>query len=284
MTLKKYWEFLLINFGLMLVAFGIYAFKIPNKFVTGGVSGIAIIVESFFPQAPVGAIMLIINIILIIVGFAFIDNNFGSKTLYSSFALSGMVWFFEKVHPLASPLTGDTLLELVYSILIPAIGAGIVFNMNASTGGTDIFAKILSKYMHMHIGKTLLMVDFIIAISAGFIFGIQIGMYSVLGLIMKGFFIDIVIESLNLSKQMVIITDKPDLIKKYIIHTLKRGMTIHMAKGGYTEEEKHVITTVVNRKQAVMLRIFIKETDSKAFISISNTSEIVGKGFRNVDL
>jgi uncharacterized membrane-anchored protein YitT (DUF2179 family) len=228
--------------------------------------------------------MMAVNIILIIIGYMFIDKDFGYKTLYSSFALSGMVWLLEKLFPLKASLTGDPMLELVYAILLPAIGSGIVFNLNASTGGTDIVAKILSRHAHLNIGKTLLLVDFIIASSAGLVFGIAIGMYSVLGLIMKAFFIDFVIEGLNMNKQMVIVTDTPDDIKNYIIRVLKRGLTVHLAKGGFTNEDKYVITTVLNRKQAGLLRVFIRETDNKAFVTISNTSEILGKGFRNADL
>ena len=147
-------EFVLINLGLILVALGIYLFKVPNNFATGGVSGLAIVAGHFFPGLSVGPLMMVINVILLVVGLFFIGFNFGYKTVYSSFALSGMVWFFEKVFPISGPLTGDTFLELIYSILLPAVGSAIVFNQNASTGGTDIIAKILSKYTHIHIGKT----------------------------------------------------------------------------------------------------------------------------------
>ncbi|MCX7709252.1 MAG: YitT family protein [Clostridia bacterium] len=277
-------EFLLINLGLFLTALGIYLFKVPNSFVTGGVSGLAIILNHFVPNLSIGPLMMIVNIFLIIAGFIFIGSNFGSKTVYSSFALSGMVWVLERVFPISAPLTGDTFLELVYSILLPAVGSAIVFNQNASTGGTDIVAKILSKLTHVHIGKTLLMADFTIAASAIFVFGIRIGMYSILGLIMKGFLIDFVIEGMNLGKQVVIITTKSAEIKAFIVKELKRGATITKATGAYTNEEKDMITTVVSRGQAVRLRSFVREIDAKAFMTISNTSEIIGKGFRNTDI
>lgn len=280
-TLK---EIFLINLGLFLVAFGIYMFKIPNNFVTGGVSGLAIITGHFVPGLSVGPIMMIINLILLLAGFLFVGSNFASKTIYSSFALSGMVWVLEKVFPVSSSITGDTFLELVYSIILPAVGSAIVFNQNASTGGTDIVAKILSKLTHVNIGKTLLMADLSIAAAAMFVFGARVGMYSILGLVMKGFLIDFVIEGLNLGKQVVIITNKSKAITEFIVNELKRGATITKAAGAYTNEEKDVITTVVNRGQAIKLRIFVKQTDDKAFMTISNTSEIIGKGFRNADI
>ncbi|WHH58667.1 YitT family protein [Petroclostridium sp. X23] len=275
--------FLLINIGLLFVALGIFFFKIPNNFATGGVSGIAMIMSYFFSTISVGPFMLIINIVLLIAGFIFIGFNFGSKTAYSSFVLSGMVWLLEKVcPPISQPLTGDTFLELIFAIVLPAIGSAIVFNQNASTGGTDIIAKILNKYMHVNIGKTLLIADFLITLIAGAVFGIRIGMYSMLGLFMKGFIVDLAIEGMNISKEIVIISEKPEQIKHYIVKELHRGATIYSARGAFTDEEKEVITTIVNRRQAVALRSYIRSIDDKAFMSITNTSEIIGKGFRTL--
>lgn len=280
--MKKTGEFLLINLGLILVAAGIHFFKVPNRFATGGVSGLAIVIRFFFPDISVGPLMMGINIVLLLVGFLLIGFTFGSKTVYSSFALSGMVWLLGRFFPVDRPLTGDTMLELIFAILLPAVGSAIVFNQNASTGGTDIVAKVLNKLTSIDIGKALLLADFFIVVMAGVVFGIRIGMYSLLGLIMKGFLIDTVIEGLNIRKQMVIISEKPEDIKEYIIKNLHRGATIHTAEGAYTGEIKHVITTVVNRRQAISLRNHIRDVDKKAFITITNTSEIIGKGFRSI--
>ena len=280
---KRITDFVLINLGLLLVGIGICLFKIPNHFATGGVSGLAIISTSFFPKIDVGPMMLIINIALIMVGYFFLGSDFGSKTVYSSFALSGIVWLIQKIFPLNQPLTDDMLLELVYSIIFPAVGSAIVFNCNASTGGTDIVAKILSKYTKLNIGKTLLITDFLIALGAGAVFGVKIGLYSVLGLIIKAFMIDFVIEGLNISKQMIIISSKHQEIRDYIVNQLQRGATIYKAEGAYTQVQETVISTIVSRRQALKLRSFIKSIDSQAFITISNTSETIGKGFRSID-
>ena len=280
---KPITDFILINFGLLLVSIGICLFKIPNHFATGGVSGLAIIASSLFPKIDVGPMMMIINIILLVIGYFFLGSDFGSKTVYSSFALSGMVWLIQKIIPLSHPLTDDMLLELIYSILFPAIGSAIVFNCNASTGGTDIVAKILSKYTKLNIGKTLMLTDFLIAIGAGAVFGIKIGLYSALGLIMKAFMIDFVIEGLNISKQMVIISSKDSEIREYIVKELHRGATIYKAEGAFTHKQENVISTIVSRRQAIKLRTYIHSIDSSAFITISNTSETIGKGFRSID-
>jgi uncharacterized membrane-anchored protein YitT (DUF2179 family) len=282
MSLKRLKEFLLINLGLIMTAAGIHFFKVPNKFATGGVSGLAIVIGHFSPGVSVGPLMMIINVFLLIAGFAIIGSSFGSKTVYSSFALSGMVWILDSIFPLTGPLTGDTMLELAFAIILPAVGSAIVFNQDASTGGTDIVAKVLNKLTSIDIGKALLLADFMITIAAGAVFGIRIGMYSLLGLIMKGFLIDTVMESLNIRKQVVVISEKPEAIREYIIKNLHRGATIYIANGAFTNEEKHVITTVVNRRQAISIRKYIHEVDPKAFITITNTSEIIGKGFRSL--
>lgn len=275
-------SFLLINLGLVMTAAGIHFFKAPNSFATGGVSGLAIVLGHFFPGLSTGPLMMIINIVLLIGGFALIGPAFGSKTVYSSFALSGMVWALDRLFPLSKSMTGDMMLELAFAIILPAVGSAIVFNQDASTGGTDIVAKVLNKLTSIDIGKALLMADFAITVMAGIVFGIKIGMYSLLGLIIKGFLIDVVIESFNMRKHMVIISEKPEAVKEYIIKNLNRGATIHTAMGAFTNDEKHVITTVVNRRQAVSLRNYIRSIDKQAFITITNTSEIIGKGFRNI--
>lgn len=272
----------MINLGLALVAAGIHFFKIPNRFATGGVSGIAIVIQYFLPGITVGPLMLIINILFLFAGYTLIGRNFASKTVYSSLALSSMVWLLGKTFPISKPFTNDTMLELIISVLLPAVGSAITFNQNASTGGTDIVAKVLNKLTNIDIGKALLMADFAITILAGFVYGIRIGMYSFLGLILKAFIIDLVIEGLNLRKQLVIISEKPELIQKYIINVLHRGATIHIAFGAFNNDEKHVITTIVTRGQAFALRKYILEVDPKSFITITNTSEIIGKGFHSV--
>jgi uncharacterized membrane-anchored protein YitT (DUF2179 family) len=273
-------EFALINLGLLLVALGIYMFKIPNHFVTGGVSGISIILAQLFPGTSVGPYMTAVNAALVVVGFAVLGFGFGGRTVYASFALSGMVWALDSLHHIAIPLTNDPLLELVFAILLPAVGSAIVFNQNASTGGTDILAKILNNKTHINTGQALLISDFVIAASAIFVFGIKTGMYSILGLILKAFIIDLVIESLNIHKKLEIITREPEAVKRYILDDLHRGATIYPAHGAWSGAEWQVIHTVVDRRQAFLIRAFVKQTDPKAFITITTTAEIIGKGFR----
>lgn len=277
-------DIVLINLGLIMVAIGIYFFKIPNHFAIGGVSGIAIIITHYLPFLSVGPLLFIINSILVVLGFIFLGFKFTSKSIYSSVVLSSLVWVLEKVIPIQGSITSEPMLDLIFAVFLPGIGAAIVFNQRTSTGGTDIVAKILNKYMHMNIGKTLLLSDFGITIIAGMTFGIRIGLFSILGLFIKGFLIDTIIESINLNKQVVIVSDEYEQIKKFILKNMNRSATIHKAYGAYTGEEKEVITTILSRRQAVILRDFVRSVDPIAFLAMTNTSEIVGRGFRNADL
>lgn len=273
--------FLWVNLGLLLTAAGIHFFKVPNGFATGGVSGLSILISQPFPNIAVGPMMGIVNVLLLVIGFVAIGGHFGSMTVYSSFALSVMVWVLDVLFPLKAPMTSDRMLELTFSILLPAIGSAIVFNQNASTGGTDIVAKILSEKTSLEVGMALLVADFLITLGALFVFGVEIGLYSMLGLFAKGFLIDLVIESINARKQLVIVCNRPLEVSQYVTGTLNRGATIHEAHGAFTHQPKQVITTVMTRRQAVLLRRFVREIDPDAFITITTTSEIIGKGFRS---
>jgi uncharacterized membrane-anchored protein YitT (DUF2179 family) len=226
--------------------------------------------------------MMIVNVALIVVGFIFLGKNFAAGTIYSSIVLSLFIWLMEIVIPVAKPLTDDKFLELCFAVILPAVGGGIVFNIGASTGGTDIVAMILSKHTDLEIGKALFVSDFIITVVAGFIYGIKIGLYCVLGLLVKAFLLDVVIESINVRKYVTIISKENKAIEAFIINVLHRGATISKAYGGYTGEEKEMVTTVLGRKQAVLLRDYIRSIDKNAFITIVNSSETIGKGFRAV--
>ncbi len=273
----------MINFGLFLVAAGIVFFKIPNNFVTGGVSGLSIILARLLNGVSVGPAMAGINALLIALGFAFLGSSFGWKTIYASFTLSAMVWIMEALVPLSGPLTGDPLLELVYSVVLPGIGSAIVFNNNASTGGTDILAKILSRKTNVNIGTTLLASDFFIAAGSAFVFGIECGLYSVLGLAMKAVVVDMAIESMNVHKKMEIVTAEPAKVREFILNSVHRGATLYTAQGAFSGQGLTVIHTVVSRREAFRIRGFIRTVDPRAFITITNASQIIGKGFRSGD-
>lgn len=274
--------FLLLNFGLVLLAAGIHFFKTPNHFAMGGTSGISIIAATLLPHMDVGTFMFIVNGILIVLGLVFLGRAVIGATLYSSVALSCYVWILERIAPMEHPFTDDTMLELVYAVILPAAGSAIIFNIGASSGGTDILAMILSKHSSLEIGKALLVSDFCIALFAGGLYGVRTGMYCVLGLLAKAFVVDGVIEGINVRKLVTIVSAKQEEINDFIIHSLHRGATVYEAHGAFSGHGEQVITTVLNRREAVALRNYIRKVDPGAFITIVNSSETIGKGFRAI--
>lgn len=275
-------EFWMLNLGIFIVAVGVYFFKFPNKFSIGGVSGISVILGDLIKNYSPGTFVFILNMLLMLLGFAVFGKGFGIKTAYASFMLSAEIWVLERIFPMNHPFTDEPMLELVFAVMLPAIGSAILFNIDASTGGTDVIAMILKKYTAINIGRALLLSDFLITVAAGTVFGIKIGLFSFLGLALKALVVDSVIESINLCKYFTIITSKPEEISNFIVKNLHRGATSMDANGVFTHENKTVIICAVHRAQAVQLRHYVRSVDAKAFILITNTSEIIGKGFRGV--
>ena len=275
-------EYLLLTIGTLFIALGVYFFKFPNHFSTGGVSGISIILGYYVPGLTAGSFVFIINAALLILGFAVFGRSFGLRTAYSSTLFSGVIWALEYLVPFSKPMTTQPLLELIFAVSLPAVGSAILFNIGASSGGTDIIAMILKKYSSLNIGNALFAVDFIITLGALFAFGVETGLFSILGLMVKALLIDLVLENIKINKCFHIITSSPEPILHYIVENMHRGATILHGEGAYTHENRTVLLTVVNRTQAVRLRSFAKEVDPRCFILITNTGEIIGKGFRGV--
>ena len=267
--------------GCFMLAAGVYFFKIQNNFVTGGVTGIGVILAAMTPVSA-GVWIWLLNIALLVVGFSILGKGTGFKTVYCSMLYSAFTYFFEKYFALSEPLTDQMLLELIYAMLLTSIGSALIFNSEASSGGTDIVALIMKKYTSIDVGKALLITDFTVAMSSFWIFGIKIGLYSLLGLFSKAFIVDGVIESFNTCKYFIVITSKKDEIRDYIIKNLHHGVTSNKVIGEYTKEEKAMLHTVCKRMEAIRLRKQIKEIDPKSFIIITTSSEIIGRGFRSV--
>ncbi len=282
--MKKFnWKrFGLINVGVLLMTVGIYFFKIPNGFSTGGVSGLAIILGKLLTFTTPATIMLVINMLLLVAAYFFVGKDFCIKTIYASTLFSLATWLLEFVVPMDSPFTDEPLLELCFAIILTSIGSAILFNCSSSSGGTDIVAMMLKKYTRLNVGTALLFVDLSIACSTFFVFDIKTGLFSLLGLFAKSYLIDGVIERMAMCKYFTIVTVKPDDICEYIINELKRGVTKQEATGEYTQTKRYVLLTAVKRSDAIKLRNYIKITDPSSFMMITNTSEIIGKGFRGM--
>ncbi len=277
---KELKSYAIISFGVVVVALGIHLFEFPNNFSVGGVSGLATVVSALVPTLSRGTFVTIINVALLILGYLVFGKGFAFKTVWVSLLMSGLLTAFEWLIPLKAPMTQQPLMELIFGILLVGAGSAILFSERASSGGTDIIAMILKKYTQLDIGKALFVTDAIIAIAAGFVFDVETAMFSMLGLLARALVVDNLIDSIYLSKQLSIVTDQGELLVKFITETLDRGATMVDCEGTYSRTKKKMVITVLNRTQAAQLKDYVKETDPNAFIITNNTSDILGKGFR----
>ncbi|MBE6612493.1 MAG: YitT family protein [Ruminococcaceae bacterium] len=278
---KTVQEYALCVIGALFVSLGVYFFKFPNNFSTGGVSGISVILGNYFGISSASTIATVINALMLVLGFLLVGRDCGLKTVVGSATLSGALMLFEWLIPLDAPLTSQPLLELVFAIALPAVGSAILFNCDGSTGGTDIIAMILRKYSRMNIGTALMISDAGITALA-FLFGVETGLFSVLGMIMKTMFIDTVIDSIHMSKCFSIITDHPEEITDFITKEIKRSCTVLEGVGGFTHSRRYMISAAMNRYQALRLQRWLKEHYPTTFMMITNSSEVIGKGFRGL--
>ena len=278
---EKLKHFSLLTVSTLIMAVGTYFFKFTNNFTFGGITGLAVLVAD---KTSISAsdFSFIVNMLLLVLGFVVLGKKFAAKTAYCSILLSVTLSTLERVCPMDHPLTDQTMLELCFAIALPALGSAILFNIGSSSGGTDIIAMILKKYSSFDIGKALLMTDIMITVAGCFVFDIKTGLYSFLGLTIRSFMIDNFIEGFNLSKYFNVVCDEPEPICNFLVHELKRSATIVHAQGAFSGKDKYIVFTVLSRPQAVRLRNFIKENQPSAFMLISNTSEIIGKGFHSI--
>ena len=278
---SKLKNFSLLTISTLIMAVGIYFFKFANNFTFGGITGIAVLVAKFLPISA-SDFSFVVNILLLIIGWIVLGKSFAEKTAYSTILLSVSLSLLERIYPMSHPLTNEPLLELIFAILLPALGSAILFNIGASSGGTDVIAMILKKYTSVDIGKGLMISDLIFTLAGLLVFHVISGLYSLFGLMMRSALIDNFIESFNRSKYFHVVTSNATCICDFIQNDLQRGATIVNATGAFTGDDKYIILTVLSPSQAVKLRNFIKEHDPKAFLLVSNTSEIIGKGFHSV--
>ena len=274
-------EYILILIGVFLVAISLEYFFIPNNIAAGGLTGLAIVINHYIPSISTGPLVFIMDLFLFVIGFIFLGKNFGVKTIVSSFSLAGMMTIIETYfNPKA--ITNDLMLAAIFGTFITAIGMAIVFNANASTGGTDTIAKILNKFFHIDIGKSLLAVDFIVTLLGAVTFGINIGLYGLLSVIINGIAIDKVIEGFQVCKEVTVISTKSDEIGKFIMDELERGCTFLKGVGGFSGKDTYILYAVLGRNEFIKLKQYISKIDPKAFITVGEVHEVMGEGFKNI--
>ncbi len=272
-------EYMLLSVASILIAISTWLFKYPNNFSFGGVTGMSIVMSRVF-DIPASTINLVVNMLLLVLGVIIIGKGFAAKTFFVTILSTGAISLLDKLYPITEPVTDEPLMELIFAVGIPAVASAILFNYDASSGGTDIVAMILKKYTTLEIGAAIFTIDVIIVASTFLVFDFKTGLFSVLGLLMKTLIMDGAIENLNLCKYFTIITTNPQPICDYIHKTLHRSATIYKAEGAYSHTERTIVLVVLKRSQAVRLRRYIKEIEPGAFMMITNSSEIIGKGFR----
>src|SRR5699024_9809866 len=258
--MPKWKEITLMTFAAILMAFSSHFFKYPNHFVIGGVEGLSIILSDYVGLPPAN-ITLISNLILLLLAYFIIGKKFVIRTGYVSILNSVTAVVLDYIMPLGSTLTDNVLLELILAVTVSAFGSTILFYVSSSSGGTDIVAMIFKKYTNMKIGKSLLMVDSVLTLISIKIFGIEIGLLSCLGLLMKGVFVDTIIQSFNTAKFFIIITSKPDEVGSFIRKDLNRSATVIEGKGLYRGKDHTVFLCVTNKYEAGLFGNFIKSID-----------------------
>ena len=274
-------EFALITIGIFLVAISVVYFFEPNNIAAGGITGLAIVINHYIPFISIGPLVLMMDAILFIVALIVLGAKFGAKTIYSSFLLSTSMWIMQTFIPIN--ITNDLILATIFGTLISAVGMAIVFNANASTGGTDIIAKILNKFFHIEIGKSLLIVDFLVTLLGAVTFGINIGLYGLLAVIINGVVIDNIIAGFKTKSEITIISEKNKEISKFILDDLERGCTFIKGIGGFTGKDTSILYTVLDRNEFIKLKNKIKEIDKNAFITVGEVHEGMGEGFIGID-
>ncbi len=273
-------NFFYITLGALIAAMGIDIFLVPNKIAAGGVSGIATILH-YTIHVPVGMTMLVINVFLFILAFLLLGPAFGIKSIYGTVALSVFVDLFARLFNIT--YTHDILLAVIFGDLLTGIGLAMIFLQDASTGGTDIIAMILNKYIGFDIGQGLLLIDFTVTFFAGLFFGWEIGMYSLLAVLVNTNTIDYVVEGIKVSFKVIIISEKWTDIRDYVKNVLQRGVTIIDAEGGYEGEKRKMLWVILRRRrELVRLKEFVRETDKNAFLTVSTVKDVFGKGFKRI--
>ena len=281
MKKKNIKEFALITIGILLVAISVVYFFEPSNIAAGGITGLAIVINHYIPFISIGPLVLMMDAVLFVIALIVLGAKFGAKTIYSSVLLSVSMWLMQTFIPIN--ITNDLMLATIFGTLISAGGMAIVFNANASTGGTDIIAKILNKFFHIEIGKSLLMVDFLVTLLGAITFGINMGLYGLLSVIINGVVIDNIIAGFKTKSEITIISDKNKDISKFILNDLERGCTFIKGVGGFTGKDTALLYTVLDRSEFIKLKNKIREIDKNAFITVGEVHEVMGEGFMGID-
>lgn len=267
-------EFSIITLATIIVAAAVFFFLIPSHVSVGSISGLAIVLGNFVPL-NISSITFILNIFLLIVGFLFIGREFGAKTVYTSFLLPIVLAALEFIFPENQSITNDAFLDVLCYIFVVSIGLAMLFNRNASSGGLDIVAKFLNKYLHMELGKAMSLAGMCVALSSALVYDKKIVVLSILGTYLNGIVLDHFIFGSNVKKRVCIISKYEKEIREFILHHLHSGATIYEAFGAYDGKPRTEIITIVDKNEYVTLMNYVLKMDPNAFVTVYTVNEII---------
>ncbi|MBQ2378309.1 MAG: YitT family protein [Clostridia bacterium] len=271
--LKNFRDFVVITFGTLLAAASIFFFMMPSNVVVGSASALAMVISNFVPM-QVSVINLLINVILLIIGFILIGPEFGAKTVYAAIMLPVFIGVFEVAFPNFQSLTQDPMLDTLCYVLVVSIAMAILFSCNASSGGLDIVAKIINKFMHVELGKAYSISGIAVALTAAFCYDTKTVILSVLGTYFGGIVVDHFIFGFDLKRRVCIISPKLDEFVDYILHELHSGATLNEITGAYDNVSRREVITIVDKNEYRRLMDFVRKTDPKAFVTVYSVSEM----------
>ena len=266
-------ETVILTVAVAIIAAAVYFFLVPSHTSVSSISGLGIVLSNFVPL-QLSAITMILNVVLLIIGFFTCGREFGVKTVYTSVMLPLFLGLFEIIFPNFGSMTDSQELDVLCYILVVSVGLSILFNRNASSGGLDIVAKIMNKYLHMELGKAMSLSGMCVALSAALVYDKKTVVLSILGTYFNGIVLDHFIFDHNIKRRVCIITKKEEKLRQFIIHDLHSGATIYEAIGAYNMEKRHEIITIVDKGEYQKLMKFIKQEDPKAFITVYNVSNM----------
>ena len=267
------WELFTLTAAVAIIAAAVYFFLVPSHASVSSISGLGIILTNFIPL-PLSVITMVLNVVLLIIGFITCGREFGTKTVYTSILLPVFIGIFERIFPNIGSLTKTQELDVLCYVLVVSVGLSVLFNMNASSGGLDIVAKIMNKYLHIELGKAMSLAGMCVALSAALVYDKKTVVLSVLGTYFNGIVVDHFIFGQNLKRRVCIITKYEEELRNFILHELHSGATIYDAIGAYNLDKRHEIITIVDKNEYQKLMNYISREDPHAFITVYTVSDI----------
>lgn len=266
-------DFLIITVGTLIVSTAVYFFMLPSHVSVGSGTALAMVMSNFIPL-PVSALTLILNVVLLILGFLLIGPEFGAKTVYCAVLMPGFLAIYEQIFPNQQSITGDPFLDVLCYIFVVGVGLAILFRRNASSGGLDIVAKLMNKFLRMELGKAMSISGILVALSSALVYDKKTVVISVLGTYLGGLVVDHFIFGMDLKRRVCIISPKLDEIVNFILYDLHSGATLNNIIGAYDRQPKQEVITIVDKQEYKALMDYVKKVDPKAFITVYSVSEI----------